>query len=136
MAGVSGERETPVARTANLLADGGSVRSVAAALGVGRTAAATLVREARARLEAPEPVAPDRAAAAALAAVAAEETANAVLLDDLARQATDADDMRTALAVVRERWLRVERKRSAALTLTASEGAYLDAIEATSVDGS
>ena len=107
------EREALVARAANLLANGGSVRSVAAALGVGRTAAA-------------------------LAAVAAEESADAVLLDELTRQAADAGDVRTALAIVRERRLgRVERKRSAALALALPEGAgrRLDAIEAAAVDG-
>lgn len=124
------EREALLARTANLPANGGSVRSVAAALEIGRTAAATSVREARARVEAAEPAAPDRAAAATLAAVAAEESADAVLLDDLARQATDAGDMRTALAIVRERrLLRVERKRSAIRISTPSRRRHRTARE-------
>ncbi len=101
------EREAQLARTANLLANGGSVRSVAAALEIGRTAAA-----------------------ATLAAVAAEESADAVLLDDLARQATDAGDMRTALAIVRERrLLRVECKRSAIRISTPSRRRHRTARE-------
>lgn len=109
------DRDAQLARTANLLAAGGTIRSVAEALGVGRTAAHTLVREVRARTDAPPPFDPRRAAAEAVAAVTLEEAAAAAFLDGLAQAAAERGDVRGGLAVAREqRLLRAARMRSAA----------------------
>lgn len=121
------------ARAVNLHRAGESVRSIAAALDIGRTAASTLVREIEATHEALPIIDTRRAAADALADALAEAQAAAAALDRLATQAAAAGDTRTALAIERERRLqRADRIRIATALAAAPDRRH--AIEATTID--
>jgi len=123
-------REELKARATNLLRDGASIRAVAAALGIGRTAAGNLCAEIEAETAAAPLIDPAQLAAETAADALAEARSAAATLDRLLAAAEADGDHRAALAIIREQRLQRAGRLAAATALAQTAPQTPPAIEA------
>ena len=123
-------RDELKARAVNLLRDGASIRAVASALGIGRTAAGNLAAEIEAESAAAPMIDPAQLAAETAADALAEARASAATLERLLAAAEADGDHRAALAILREQRLQRAGRLSAAAALARAAPPAPAAIEA------